>query len=646
MCGICGEVGNRYGYSVEAPLINRMTNALTHRGPDDEGFYINEMVGLGQRRLSVIDLHTGHQPLSNEDETVWVVFNGEIYNYQILREELLHNGHTFKTASDTEVIVHLYEENGANFIKKLRGMFSLALWDDNEKLLMLGRDRLGKKPLFYSQHDKSLLFASEIKALFCDNRIQKKLNPSSLHDFLSFKFIPQQEDLFKGIYKVPPASYLIVKEGKVTSHRYWELEYKPDHSMSEEEAVSRSEAALNEAVQLRMISDVPIGAFLSSGLDSGMIVALMSESSSSPVNSFSIGDQTEGFNELPGARIIANTFHTSHNELVVHPEAIKILPDLIWHLDGPYADVPALPMYYVAKLARESVKVVLTGDGGDESFAGYDRYIAHKMLARYRYLPLSLRKKIVPVFLSLFKEKTARKSWRQTLRWFNTMSMVPEDESYARGISFFSFENDQKNQLYTDDFRKSVDKMDSMDGILSRFSNNQIVESLNKMMFCDLMIRVPEYSCIKIDRISMMHGLEARSPFLDHKLVEFAATIPPDLKLKNNTRKHLLKQIAIKYLPSDIIRLPKKGFGSPINSWLRGELKTFSRSLLHNSLLVKNNLFNQHYINELLDTHAAQSVNNGNKIWSLVNLEIWYRINFSTQPPDLAKENLKDLFCQ
>ncbi len=646
MCGICGEVGNRYGYSVDAPLINRMTDALTHRGPDDEGFYVNEMIGLGQRRLSVIDLQTGHQPLSNEDGTIWVILNGEIYNFQVLREELLRTGHMFKTASDTEVIVHLYEEKGPDFIKKLGGMFSFALWDDKKKLLMLGRDRLGKKPLFYAQHDKSLLFASEIKALFCDNRIQRELNPSSLHDFLSFKFIPQQEDLFKGIYKVPPASYLLVREGKVKSHCYWKLEYATDYSMSEEEAVTRSEEILTQAVQSRMISDVPIGAFLSSGLDSGMIVALMSKFSSSPVNSFSIGDETEGFNELPGAKIIANKFHTFHNELLVHPEAIKILPDLIWHLDGPYADVPALPMYYVAKLAREHVKVVLTGDGGDESFAGYDRYIANKVLTWYRCLPLTLRKKFIPAFLSLFKEKTARKSWRQTLSWFNTMSMVPENESYARGISFFSFENDQKNQLYTDNFRQTVAGMESMEGILSRFSDTQIMESLNKMMFCDLMIRVPEYSSIKIDRISMMHGLEARSPFLDHELVEFAATIPPDLKLKNGKRKHLLKQIAKQYLPADIVQLPKKGFGSPINSWLRGELKNFSRSLLHNSLLVKNNLFNQQYINTLLDRHATQRVNNGNKIWSLVNLEIWYRINFSNQDPELAKENLKDLFCQ
>lgn len=644
MCGICGEVGNRYGYSVDALLINHMTDSLTHRGPDDEGYYVHEMVGLGQRRLSVIDLQTGHQPISNEDGTVWIVLNGEIYNFKILREELLRAGHTFKTASDTEVIVHLYEENGADCIKKLRGMFAFALWDDKKKLLMLGRDRLGKKPLFYAHHDESLLFASEIKALFCDNRIQRKLNPSSLHDFLSFKFIPQQEDLFKGIFKLPPASYLLVQEGKIKSFCYWNLEYKTDYSMSEEDAVAGSEEILAQAVQSRMISDVPIGAFLSSGLDSGMIVALMSKFSSNPVNSFSIGDKTEGFNELPGAKIISDKFHTFHNELLVHPEAIKILPDLIWHLDGPYADVPALPMYYVAKLAREHVKVVLTGDGGDESFAGYDRYIANKVLTRYRCLPVTLRKKFIPAFLSLFKEKTARKSWRQTLRWFNTMSMVPENESYAHGISFFSFENDSKNQLYTDNFRQTVTGMESMEGILSRFSDNQILESLNKMMFCDLMIRVPEYSCIKIDRITMMHGLEARSPFLDHELVEFAATIPPGLKLKNGKRKYLLKQIAKKYLPADIVQLPKKGFGSPINSWLRGELKNFSCNLLQNSLLVKHNLFNQQYINTLLDSHAAQRVNNGNKIWSLVNLEIWYRINFSNQHPELAKENLKDLF--
>ncbi|WP_136808529.1 asparagine synthase (glutamine-hydrolyzing) [Desulfosediminicola flagellatus] len=644
MCGICGEVGNRYGYTVDADLIKRMSDSLAHRGPDDEGHYVNQMIGFGQRRLSIIDLQTGHQPLSNEDGTVWIVLNGEIYNYQALREQLLRRGHTFTTSSDTEVIVHLYEDEGVECIKQLKGMFSFALWDEKKRRLMLGRDRLGKKPLFYTQHEKSFLFASEIKALFCDNRIRRELNPSALHDFLSFKFIPQQEDLFKGICKLPPASYLTVNEGKVRIESYWNLTYKTDTSMSEEEALAKSEEVLSRAVKSRMISDVPIGAFLSSGLDSGMVVALMSQFSSSPVNSFSIGDQTEGFNELPDARKIADAFKTDHRELVVHPEAIKILPDLIYHLDGPFADVPALPMYYVAKLAREHVTVVLTGDGGDESFAGYDRYIANQMLTKYRCLPHTLRKKFIPAFLNLFEEKTARKSWRQTLRWFNTMSMMPENECYPRGISFFSFENEQKDQLYTHDFQQRVKGMNSMDGILSRYADDQIMDSLNKMMFCDLMIRVPEYSNVKVDRISMMHGLEARNPFLDHELVEFAATIPAKLKLKNGKRKYLLKQLAKKYLPAEIIKLPKQGFGSPINEWLRGELKDFSRDLLQNSLLVKDNLFNQKYINSLLADHAAKRMNNGNRIWSLINLEIWYRINFSQQQPEVAKENLKDYF--
>ncbi len=592
MCGICGEVGNISDYSVDPLLIKRMMDALFHRGPDDEGKYVQGMVGLGQRRLSIIDLHTGRQPIANEEENVWIVLNGEIYNFPELRSQLEQKGHIFRTNTDTEVIVHLYEDEGYDCLKRLRGMFAFALWDETKGILMLGRDRLGKKPLFYTQLSQSLLFSSELKSLFQDSRLERKLNASAVHDFLSFKFIPSQEDLFQGVFKLPPASYLLFKNGKASIHNYWQLEYQTNYQMTEEEAISQSEALLAQSVKMRMLSDVPIGAFLSSGLDSGMIVALMSSFSSTPVNSFSIGDDSQGFSELPDARKIAEAFKTNHRELVVHPDAVKILPDLIWHLDGPYADVPALPMYYVAKLARENVTVVLTGDGGDESFAGYDRYIANNILSQYRRLPALVREKLVPVILNRFKEKTARKSWRQTLRWFNTMSMFPEQESYARGISFFSFENSQKEQLYTENFKRQVGDIDSMEGILSRFSNAQIKEALNKMTYCDLMIRVPEYSNIKIDRITMMHGLEARSPFLDHKLIEFAATIPPHLKLINKKRKYLLKKIAEKYLPAEIIQLPKQGFGSPINNWLRGELKGFVTDLFNNSLLVKHDLFN------------------------------------------------------
>ena len=645
MCGICGEVGANFGYRVDRRLIKRMCDSLTHRGPDDQGQYVHEMIGLGQRRLSIIDLNTGRQPIANEDDSIWVVLNGEIYNFQSLRLELEAEGHHFSTNTDTEVIVHLYEEDGPGFISKLRGMFSFALWDKNRRLLMLGRDRLGQKPLFYTRLGQSLLFSSELKALFQDPRLKKELNPEAVHDFLSFKFIPRQEDLFAGVHKLPPATYLLFQDGEMTLTGYWHLKYQTNFEMSEDEALARSEELLAESVKLQMISDVPIGAFLSSGLDSGMIVALMSKISQTPVNSFSIGDKTQGFNELPHAGAIARKYNTNHRELVVQPEAVQILPDLIYHLDGPYADVPALPMYYVAKMASEHVKVVLTGDGGDESFGGYDRYLANQMLVHYRKLPLFLRRKLIPFFLDLFHEKTARKSWKQSLRWFNNMSMLPKGESYARGISFFSFENEQKKMLYTPEFQSRLEGVDSLSGILSRFDDDDIRAPLNKMTYCDLTIRVPEYSNIKIDRITMMHGLEARSPFLDHRLVEFAATIPPRLKLKKSRRKYLLREIAKQYLPAEIVGLPKQGFGSPINSWLRRELKSFSNHLLRDeSQLVQHGLFNQSYINSLLDGHASKKVNDGNRIWSLVNLEIWYRINFGDRDPVVARENLKDRF--
>ncbi|MBB5346585.1 asparagine synthase (glutamine-hydrolyzing) [Desulfoprunum benzoelyticum] len=645
MCGICGEVGRAYGYRVERALIGRMTDALSHRGPDDDGYHVHEMVGLGQRRLSIIDLSTGHQPIANEDQTIWVVLNGEIYNFQALREQLLQAGHRFSTNSDTEVIVHLYEEEGVDCLNRLRGMFAIALWDEKEKTLLLARDRLGKKPVFYAQLPQSLIFSSEVKSLLVDDRLGRHLNPLAVHDFLSFKFIPRQDDLIAGVHKLPPASYMIYRNGEATIRRYWQLQYATNTSMTEEEALAGTEQILSESVRLRMISDVPIGAFLSSGLDSGMIVALMSRMSPDPVNTFSIGDQTQGYNELPNARLIAEQCRTNHNELVVHPDAVKILPDLIWHLDGPYADVPALPMYYVAKLAREHVKVVLTGDGGDESFAGYDRYIANLLLAKYRsWLPGLIREKIVPAVLNLFKEKTERKSWRQSWRWFNTMSMLPDNECYARGISFFHFQNEDKELLYTDAFKAMVRGHNSLDGILSRFADDRVHDPVNKMTFSDLMIRVPEYSNIKIDRITMMHGLEARCPFLDHKLVEFAATIPTSIKIRHLRRKHLIKQLAKRYLPPKIVGLPKQGFGSPINTWLRGDLRGLAEGLLHNSKLVKDGLFRQDYIQTLLHQHASQQFNNGTRIWGLINVEIWYRINFGDRSPVEMKENIKDLF--
>jgi asparagine synthase (glutamine-hydrolysing) len=645
MCGICGEAGKAFGYQVAKGRIKRMNDALSHRGPDDEGYHVHEMIGLGQRRLSIIDLATGHQPIANEDETVWVILNGEIYNFQSLREDLLRAGHHFSTQTDTEVIVHLYEEEGADCLKKLRGMFAIALWDIKTQTLLLARDRLGKKPLFYAELPQSLIFSSEVKSLLADDRMERQLNPLALHDFLSFKFIPRQDDLVAGVHKLPPATYMIYRQGEISLQRYWQLDYATNSRMTEEEALAGTEKLLAESVRLRMISDVPIGAYLSSGLDSGMIVALMSKMSPSAVNTFSIGDKTQGYNELPNARLIAEQCGTNHRELVVHPDAVKILPDLIWHLDGPYADVPALPMYYVAKLAREHVKVVLTGDGGDESFAGYDRYIANLLLSKYRYfLPEVVRRKMVPAFLDLFHEKTARKSWRQSWRWFNTMSLLPDNESYARGISFFSFQNEDKEGLYTEKFKDILQGNNSLDGILSRFSDDRVSDPVNKMTFCDLMIRVPEYSNIKIDRIAMMHGLEARCPFLDHKLIEFAATIPTNIKLKHLNRKHLIKKLAGSYLPRKIVKLPKQGFGSPINAWLRGELKGLTDGLLKDSMLVKHGLFKQSYIQELLDQHASEKINNGTRIWGLVNVEVWYRINFGDRSPEDTKENLKDLF--
>lgn len=645
MCGICGEICDiSRGRRLDSVQVKRMCRALTHRGPDDEGYFFSDMIGFGHRRLSIIDLNTGKQPISSEDQTIWVILNGEIYNYLKLRNKLIKLGHRFKTQTDTEVIIHLYEEKGIDCIKELRGMFAIALWDLKKERLMLARDRIGQKPLFYASDNGGLIFASEVKALLQHADVTRKINPLAIHDFLSFKFIPRQEDLFKNIYKLPPASILIFKNSEFKIKRYWELYYQPDAHMTEEFAIQRSEELLRESVKIRLMSDVPLGAFLSSGIDSGLVVSLMSQVAQEPVNSFSIGSNDAGYNELPHARLISRKNNTIHREFVVNPDAISILPDMIYHMDGPYADVPALPMYYVTKLARKYITVTLTGDGGDELFAGYDRYVAANILRLYRAIPMGLRKNIVPRLLAFFEERTDRKSWRQTLRWMNSMSLVPKPEAYARGISFFSFENEQKEKLYTPEFRHQVGTANSMEGIISRYWSDHANDDLGRMCYSDLMVRLPEYSHIKVDRISMMHGLEARSPFMDHKLIEFSATIPSKLKLKGKKRKYILRKLAQSYLPSEVLNLPKQGFGSPINRWLRGELKNLSHTLLNNAFLVKHGLFNQSCIDRLLAEHESRKINNGNKIWGLVNLETWYRIYFGGTTIEGSLENVKDIF--
>ena len=646
MCGICGAVSTKAHDMINPMVIASMNQAIEHRGPDEVGYYIQGPVGLGHRRLSIIDLESGRQPISNEDESVWIVSNGEIYNYRHLRQELIEKGHHFKTQSDAEVIVHLYEELQADCVKKLRGMFAFAIWDKKRSRLFMARDRLGQKPLFYSTVGRSFVFASESKAILEFPGFKRKLNPLAVHDFLSFKFIPRQTDLICGIHKLPPASTLTWENSQYTISKYWELYFQPDMQMGVQDAIDRTEAILKESVDLRMMSDVPLGAYLSSGLDSGLVVGFMSQLSNAPINSFSIGNREKGFNELPGAKHIAESFNTNHHELRIDPNVIQILPDLIWHLDGPYADIPAIPMYYVAKLARENVTVVLTGDGGDESFAGYDRYIANLLLVQYRKIPGPVRKQLVPSLLNLFSEKTARKSWRQTLRWFNDTSLHPSRESYARGISFFSFENEQKEALYTPEFAKSVESANSHDGLLDRYWSDHATDPLNRMMYTDLMVRMAEYSNVKVDRISMMHSLEARSPFMDHHLVEFAATIPPGLKIKNRQRKHIIRKITEKQLPQGIVNLPKKGFSSPINQWLRGPLSYFASHLLRNSTLVDNQLFQASYIDNLLRDHMRKRFNNGTKIWGLINLEVWHRIFMSDQRPVDALGQVKKSFLR
>ena len=631
MCGICGKISVNGNMSEE--LIRKMCGALTHRGPDDEGVYLNNKIngqtphaeiGLGHRRLSIIDLSpAGHQPMANEDKTVWIVLNGEIYNYSELKGALKAKGHIFRSNTDTEVILHLYEEKGADCVKDLRGMFAFAVWDEKEEKLLLARDRLGKKPVFYSFKGGGLTFASELNALLQDAGISREVDIGSVDDFLGYGYIPAPFTIFNDVKKLPPAHVLIWQKGEIKIERYWRLDYSEKLNLKEEEYCERVLDLLKESVRIRLVSDVPLGAFLSGGIDSSVIVAMMAQVMDRPVKTFSIGFEDKSFDETGFARIIFKKFNTEHREFIVKPNALEVLPELIRHFGEPYGDTSAVPTYYLSKMTRRYVTVALNGDGGDESFAGYERYAAMKMAEQHKFLS-SLSGRLLGKIIKNIPESTNKKDNINRLKRFVNSAGMPAKDRYARIMSIFSEEH--KACLYSDFLKKESSHKGRPDAIRQEYENLAIKDIVDSVMSVDLATYMPGDLLPKVDIASMSNSLECRSPFLDHKFLEFSAKIPSNLKIKGLATKYILKKSLKNILPDSILKREKMGFGVPVAGWFKNELKGYAYDILLSGRAAGRGYFDKDKIKSILDSHASGKANNGAKIWCLLNLELWHRI--------------------
>lgn len=623
MCGICGKL-NFDGEPVDSKLIGKMNSVQAHRGPDDEGIFVRGGIGLGHRRLAVIDLSSAaHQPMSTDDGTLRIVFNGEIYNFQELKRELETKGHRFRSNSDTEVILHLFEEEGPRCVTRLRGMFAFAIWDEKERTLFLARDRVGKKPLHYYHNERSFLFGSEIKAILQDPEVERRPDYVAIDHYLTFQCVPAPFSAFAGIHKLPPAHYLLLKNGRAEISKYWQLSYLPKHRMSFEELKRETLERLRKAVRIRMVSDVPLGAFLSGGVDSSAVVALMAQLTSEPVRTFCIGFQQDEYNELPFARQVAERFGTHHTEFMVEPDAVGILPKLVWHYNEPFADSSCIPSYYVSKLAREHVTVVLNGDGGDENFAGYGRYTANLFAERIRkILPVPLARRLLPLAMRLpHGSSQTHLGWR--IKRFLQEYIKPAELRNAYWMCHYSPEI--KEGLYAPDFRRRIEGSDPFGLLLDHYREADADNVLDRCLYADVMLYLPDDLLVKTDIATMANGLEARSPFLDQEFMEFVAAIPAKYKLKGTTTKHILKESLRGLLPDEILFREKKGFAIPIDQWFRKELKEMAYDTLLDRCSRERGIFNPEYVKKILDDHVELRWNWQHHIFNLMMLELWHR---------------------
>lgn len=625
MCGICG-IFNLDGSPVNASVIRKMNDTMIHRGPDGDGVFVSNNIGFGHRRLSIIDLSTGDQPMSSSDGQVTIAFNGEIYNFKDLKSRLESKGHSFKTQSDTEVIIYAYMEWGASFVKKLRGMFAIALWDNRIQTLFLMRDRVGKKPLYYYNDGRQLAFASELKAILELPGISKEIDTVALDAYFSFGYVPSPLSIFKKIRKLKPAhiskcsSAIDFKE-----EEYWDIDMNhTDFNISEDDAAERLLELFDESVKIRMVSDVPLGAFLSGGVDSSAVVASMAKlMKGEPVKTSSIGFMDEEFNELEYANTVSELYRTDHQEAMVTPDAMSLIEKMVWHFDEPFADSSAIPTWYVSKITRQNVTVALSGDGGDENFAGYtQRYQMTRFEDRIRRkIPSFVRNSLIKLMSGIYPRIDLLPRPLRLKGFLTNLSMTLE-EAYHKDMSFY-FTNESKRKLYNQSMKDAVGNTSTFWAFEPFCSRHTSSDPVSKAQYIDIKTYMTEDILVKVDRMSMAHSLEVRAPILDHKLMEYAATLPSHLKLNNNESKYIFKKINEKRLPADILYRKKQGFRIPLASWVRGELKEYIYQTLFGSQSVQSNYLNPSYVDKIWRSHQSGINDHSSQIWNLFIFELW-----------------------
>ena len=620
MCGITGQV-RRDGRAVNRATIESMCAAMEHRGPDARGLHLAPQFALGIQRLRVIDLEGGDQPIYNEDGSVVVVLNGEIYNFRELREQLRRRGHRFATAGDTEVIVHLYEEMGPRCVEALHGMFGFALWDQSERRLVVARDRVGKKPLYYSDRPAAFSFASELTALMQDPEIPRDHDPAALDAYLAYRWVPAPASAFAAARKLPAATYLVLDERGARRERYWDLDFSNKRqfsSVAERNEEIRSQ--IRRAVRRRMIADVPLGAFLSGGVDSSIVVAAMAEHSTEPVRTFSIGFTSDEYNELPQARLVASRFGTDHHEYVVDPNAIEILPRIVRHYGEPFADSSAVPSFYVAEMARREVTVALNGDGGDETFAGYGRYAANALLARADAIPAAARGMISRAVAMLPPSGRLESPVNRLRRLMSVLDLDAPDRYAAYHTQLMGLDRDQ---LYTAEYRRTLSDAAVLEVVRAPWRESTATNIIDRMLDVDTRTYLTDDLLAKIDIATMAHSLEGRSPLLDHEFMEFAASLPSRDKLSGRAYKVGLKDAARGWVPDAILDAPKRGFRLPIHDWFRNDLHDYARDVLLDPAAIDRGHFNRNYVERLLAEHVDRRADHSQGIWTLLMYELW-----------------------
>ena len=630
MCGICGLATSKLT-PVDRELLRSMNDAMVHRGPDGEGYYFADGVGLAMRRLAVIDLVTGDQPIANETESIWIVFNGEVFNFHELRDRLQKMGHKLKTQTDTECLVHLYEEYGDDCVHHLRGHFAFALWDDEKKRLLIARDRLGQKPLYYTLVEGTLFFCSELSGLLDGLPRKPDIDLQAIDMYLSLQYIPEPQTPYKGIYKLPAGHRAIFSAGNLILERYWSLQFHPKWQAPEDDLMAELREKTREAVQIRMISDVPLGAHLSGGIDSSIVVALMAQSSSLPVKTFSVGFEEERFSELPYARAVADKYNTEHHEFTLtYGDIPTTLEHMIAHFGEPLADPSALPMYHLARETRKHVTVALNGDGGDDTFAGYQRYWLDPWANIYMRLPQWLTHNLIPKFVGLLPDRTGAPVGASILNGLKRLKQLPEVDKRASILRWGSyFTPMDRVELWKESYREHLVPGEPERLLVTLFEQMKAGSFLDRTMFADLNSYLPGDLLAKADRMTMVHSLEGRSPFLDHELASWAARLPDGMKVRGLRGKMLLRKAFANDLPPSVNRRGKQGFGIPIGAWFKGPMRGWAGEMLSEDSILSA-WFKPERLMQIYNEHQAGKINHGKRIWALVVLGVWAKGNLSS----------------